>query len=214
MDWSKFFTPEAVAAYITFIGTIIITSIGWIVANRLSKKKPNIIRVSRESATSLLEIPVGLRKNIKVTYKSDEVPSIYQTQFEIINIGEDVVEGVSFSIHYSDGNAFDVIIEDPLGASRQSEYKLDGNEAKITLSYINPYSSLKDRVKVTVLSDREIKNLMCTGGGKSWKTDYVNMLGLRLNYATLLARVDPRNPKWVYEYISASFELFTRLLKI
>ena len=214
MDWSKLLTPDTTAVYVTFIGTVILTSIGWIVANQLSKKKPNIVRVSRESAISLLEIPAKLRKNIKVLYKRNKVPAIFQTQFEVQNLGEDVLDDVSFSISPTKGNIIDVIIEDPLETSRQSRFKLDGNDVKIDFSYLNPYSGLRDNIKITILSDEEIANLTCAGGGKAWKTDYVDMLELRTNYAMILAKANPRNPAWVYQYITSSFEVFTKLLKL
>lgn len=214
MDWSKFLTPEAIAAYVTFIGTVLITSIGWIVANRLSKRKPNIIRVSRESATSLLEIPVKLRKNVKVAYKDNEVPAIFQTQFDVINLGEDVLDDVLFTIGHLSGKLVDVIIEDPLESSRHTSFKTEGDEVKITLPFINPYGSLKDQLRVTILSNEEISDWKCFGGGKAWKTDYVDMLGLRINYVTILAKVDPRNPAWMYQYLTSSFEIFTKFLKL
>lgn len=213
MDWSKFLTPEAVAAYVTFLGTAIITSLGWIIANKLSKKKPNIVRVSRESATSLLEIPTRLRAKVKVTFNQIEVPAIFQTQFEVINLGEDVIENPSFSIKFSAGNVVDIIIEDPLEAARKANSVVNSSEGTINLPFLNPYGSLKDKLKVTILSNGKINNLSCVGGGKAWKVEYVDMLELRSKYVALLAQVNPRNPKWAYQYLSASIELFTKLLK-
>jgi hypothetical protein len=213
MDWSQLFTPDTTAVYITFIGTVLVTSIGWIVANRLSKKKPNVIRVSRNSATSLLEIPVKIRNNIRVTYNNNEVPAVFQTQFEIHNLGEDVLENISFSIRHEKGKVFDVIIEDPLSSSRQSNFKIDDLDVRIKLAFINPYSTLKDVIKVTVLSEEEITDLTCAGGGKAWRTDYVDVLELKTNYVNLMAKANPRNPIWIYEYFSSSINVLTKLLK-
>lgn len=214
MDWAKLFTPDAIAVYVTFLGTAIVTSLGWIVANRLSKKKPNIIRISREEVNSVLEVPARLRTNVKVFYADKEIPAIFQTQLIVVNLGEEALEDIRFCLQFTTGNIIDVLIEDPQRNSREAKFEFTPSEVRLTFPYINPYPSLKDKVEIIVLSNGGIKDLLCLGGGKSWKTEFVDFWSLRLSYAKIVSKADPRNPEWMYQYVVASIKLISKLFRI
>ena len=92
MDWSKFFTPEAVATYVTALIGLFFGAIGFFLSRWISRKLPKKVLLMRYGEAELLKVAPDVKNEIRISFKNQPVESLYQTSFEVRNYSDSVLQ--------------------------------------------------------------------------------------------------------------------------
>lgn len=174
-------TPEAISNYLTFGAGVVVAFIGWTTNRYLNRKKPRIVRVNKIAEQSLIEIAPEFKDQLKVLFDKREIDSFYQTQLQIHNSSDERVDDVSIEIHFDEAEYLDVAIEDTiLDRKTPKDGRIVDDKFSLSLPYLNS-EEYKDRVTISILSQKPISIKQVAGGGRDWMIKYSDIVELQLN---------------------------------
>jgi hypothetical protein len=85
-------------------------------------------------------------------------------------------------------------------------------EIQMSVEYMDPLHPLGDSLIFIILSEEELQIETCEGGGKGWQSEYVDIVSLRSDLSTLLAKAQPRNPVWLVQFVAKGVDLGRKLI--
>jgi hypothetical protein len=185
MNWPEFFKNEAISNYIVFILGIFVGILGWLVAQYISRKKPQIVDIVRIEEESVLEIDSNIKQDIVIEYKGSPVNSLYRTEYRILNRGESVIDSVQVGIQVDTQQISDIlycIVLDDLGkvlsgaTASNTPGPAGKQEIQVNLDFLNPYSGYKERVVLDVYSSQPFQTLSASGRGRGWTVKYLDQI--------------------------------------
>ncbi len=185
MNWPEFFKNEAISNYIVFVLGIFVGILGWLIAQYISRKKPQVVDVIRIEEESVLEIDSNIKQDIVIEYKGSPVKSLYRTEYRILNRGESVIDNVQIGIQVDTQQVNDIlyyIVLDDLGkvlsgATASNTSGASGKqEIQVNLDFLNPYSGYKERVALSVYSSQPFQTLPASGRGRGWTVKYLDQI--------------------------------------
>lgn len=177
----KALSDEAIATYAVFLAGVLVTILGWLLSRYLNRKRPRQVKLLRTEERSLLEISPALRDHVKVHYKEQETKSIFFTQFQLQNSGDEIIENIKLIAKLSEAKIFGSTVIDPiLDRKEPTEISFQDNNLHVQLPYINPKRLYNDKVIIEVLSEKPLKILEIQGGGREWIASHIDLVGLEL----------------------------------
>ncbi len=214
MDWNKFLTPEAIAAYVIFFLGGIVSLVGFFFTRWLSKAKPKKVILLKESESSLIEIAKQIKDEIVVTYKGKTTASLFLTTFSMWNSGQEVIDNIDVSLDFFDTEVMEVIIEDTIPERIKNTKKVvSNNRIEVSLPYLNPNKEYSDRIKIKVFALEPILIKNINGGGRGWVTETVDRVQLLTDISDGVASVSSiQNISSPTELIFAVLKTYIKLL--
>jgi hypothetical protein len=181
MGISEWLTNEAVSNYVVFIAGVLLGVIGWLIAQRLRRKKPSIIRVQKEFETKLVDIDSKVRDKLEILYNGRHIDGFHQAVFTVNNMGEEPVEDVVISFHlesFEDVDFMEAVLTNP-EEIQELEIESFGSETDlgiftIQLPFLNPRREYEDYLGVTLYAPKPLSVKAVTGKGYGWGTKYVD----------------------------------------
>lgn len=184
------FSSEAVATYIVFIAGIVVASVGWLISRYINRKRPQKIKLVRINEKSLLEISSELRDQVKVLYKDRETNSIFFTEFQLQNSGDEVVENVKLIVRLDNATILGSSVNDPILDRRNPhEAYFEHGNLRIELPYVNSKRLYNDIITFEILSESPLKVIEVQGGGREWIASLVDLVGLENQLRTELKSI-------------------------
>jgi hypothetical protein len=185
MNWPEFFKNEAISNYIVFILGILVGILGWLIAQYISRKKPQVIGVVKIEEESVLKIDSNVQQDIVIEYKGSPVRSLYRTKYRILNRGESVIDNAQFEIQIALKNGGEILyyaIVDESGKSlsgataSNTQGTARKKEIQVSLDFLNSYSGYKERVVLDVYSSQLFQTISASGRGRGWTVKYFDQV--------------------------------------
>lgn len=190
MDFNNLFTPEAIAAYVTFAIGVVVTIIGFFISRWLSRTRPSKVNVLKEDESSLIEINPQVRSEISVTYKGKPANSLFLTSFSIWNGGQEIIDNAEFTMSFQDTDVIEVAVDDPIPDRKQSIKKeVSSNSLKLFIPYLNPEKAYRDKIKIQVFALKPINVSAINGGGRGWTIESIDQVQLFSDISNEIANV-------------------------
>jgi hypothetical protein len=185
MNWPEFFKNEAISNYIVFALGIVVATVGWGIAQYISRKKPQIIGVVRIKEESLLKIDSNVKQDIAIEYKGSPIQSLYRTKYRILNRGESVIDNAQLEIQIEHKNGSEIlyytIVDESgknLSGAKVSDVRTTARkqEIQVDLDFLNPYSGYKERIVLDVYSSQPFQTISANGRGRGWNVKYFDQV--------------------------------------
>jgi len=189
-DWIQWLTNEAISNYIVFIAGIIVGIIGWLVARRLTRKRPSLIRVEKEFQGQLVSIDDQVKDKLEVTYDEQPINELYQAIFTINNTGDEPIRDIEITFHLEgleEHDFLEAVLTNPeeIQEIKVSPLGPEFDSFTIGLPFLNPRRKYEDYLGVTLYAPKPLTVKAVTGKGFGWGTKYID----KAEYIDRVARV-------------------------
>jgi len=189
-DWIRWLTNEAVSNYIVFISGIIVGIIGWLVARRLTRKRPSLIRVEKKFQGQLVSIDDQVKDKLQVTYDEQPINKLYQAIFTINNTGDEPIRDIEITFHLEgleEHDFLEAVLTNPeeIQEIKVSPLGPEFDSFTIGLPFLNPRRKYEDYLGVTLYAPKPLTVKAVTGKGFGWGTKYID----KAEYIDRVARV-------------------------
>jgi hypothetical protein len=207
-DWIQWLTNEAISNYIVFIAGIIVGIMGRLIAQRLTRKRPSLIRVEKSFQGQLVSIDAEVKDKLQVTYDGRPIDELYQAIFTVNNTGDEPIEDIEITFYLQGFEEHDFLEAVLTNAEEIQKIKVsplgpDFNAFAIHLPFLNPRRKYEDYLGVTLYAPKPLTVKAVTGKGYGWGTKYVD----KAEYIDRVARA-------IIERTSPIFGFAARLLDV
>ena len=208
-DW---ITNEAISNYIVFVAGVIVGVVGWLIARRLTRKKPSIIRVQKEFESELIDIDSKVRDKLQILYDGHPINEFHQAIFTVNNTGEKPIEDVVITFHlegFEDVDFIEAVLtnREEVQELTVESFESDLDTFTIHLPFLNPRKQYEDYLGVTLYAPKPLSIKAITGKGYGWTTKYVD----RNEYIKRVSRAVIEGATPLGSLIAKSVDLFLRL---
>jgi hypothetical protein len=178
-DWIRWLTNEAVSNYIVFISGIIVGIIGWLIARRLTRKRPSLVRIEKKFQGQLISIDDQVKDKLQITYDEQPINELYQAVFTINNTGDEPIGDIEITFHLEgleEQDFLEAVLTNPEGIEEIKVSPLGPGFDSFTigLPFLNPRRKYEDYLGVTLYAPRPLAVKTVTGKGFGWGTKYID----------------------------------------
>lgn len=178
-NWVDWFRNEAISNYIVFAAGVIVGIIGWLVAKRLTRKKPSLIQVEKKFQSELVNIDPEVKDRLRITYDGHPITELHQAIFTINNAGEEPIKDIDITFYFEglEGQNFlEAVLTNEEEIQRIEVKPLgpDFDSLTIHLPFLNPRKEYEDYLGVTLYAPKPLSIKTVTGKGCGWSTKYID----------------------------------------
>jgi len=177
--WIQWLTNEAISNYIVFIAGIIIGVIGWLIAQRLTKKRPSLVQIEKKFQGQLVDIDSDVKDKLQVIYDGQPINELYQAIFTINNTGDEPIKDIEITFHldgFEEHDFLEAVLTNSEGVQeiKVSPLGPDFDSFTVGLPFLNPRRKYDDYVGVTLYAPKPLTVKAVTGRGYGWGTKYID----------------------------------------
>ena len=210
-NWIEWLKNEAISNYIVFVAGIIVGIISWLIAQRLKRKKPSIIRVEKSFQNELVAIASEVKDRLRVTYDGRPIKELHQAIFTINNAGDEPIRDIDITFHFKGFEEQDFIEavltnEEEIQTIEVRPLGPDFSALTIHLPFLNPRKDYDDYLGLTLYAPKPLSVLAVTGKGYGWNTKYID----KTEYLDRLIRVVTEGASPIGYLIAKLVDTFVR----
>ena len=136
------------------------------------KKKPQHIICKVIQRGSMLKLSKEARSKLDIKYNSTPIFNLSYVTVKVWNAGDQPITSPTITLTFSEGTKIlDSNCDTPskyVGEDYPIRLESDGETAKVTLPFLNPYKDHKHALNLTFHCDGDLSLVRFTGGGVGW----------------------------------------------